>query len=280
MNELERLKKLGEEHYRKLCPYPPTEGAHSPNCACVKAGQIWAFRQVFIPAEIRGLTLENFTGQKGGKQILTPNMVANAKRAFVKYCFANLSEEDVGDYDEKKWLDNSIIAQRHEQGHSLVIYGNPYRVSSTSEHKFVKSPIGRTMLACLVLREAINLRHKPGHEGDTYCYDTYDQICQRLLKQAGGDKSHDEEINVYKECDWLVVDNIAVRKETEAAKRYRNSVLNAMFGERIDSGLPSILVFQDDLSTVDLEEEFGTFIAQIVRNKKTHKIALVEKKAK
>ncbi len=124
------------------------------------------------------------------------------------------------------------------------------------------------------------MRWRPGHEGDSYCYEDYGQLTQRLLKQADGEHSYDKQINVYKDCDWLVVDNISARKESDAQKRYRTSVLNSLFGERIEAGLPNILVFQDDISKMvqELEQEFGSFISEIVRSKKTHKIALIDGK--
>jgi DNA replication protein DnaC len=137
------------------------------------------------------------------------------------------------------------------------------------------------MLAMLALREAINLRWKPGHDGDSYCYVKYSDLIHHLLAQANDDKSFDQRINLYKDCDWLVVDEIgrgSSTRESEAAKRFKANVLNSLFGERLAAGLPNILVFQEDLSKMvnDLDQEYGSSLTDIVRNKKTHKIALIE----
>lgn len=289
MNELESLIKLGEAHYRQNCPLKKGDD-HPIDCICGRAGVIWAYRQFFIPSGYGDFTFDHFDGDNRGNQrekILSSDVLLKAKQALVRYCFKNVESLE---YDEKEWLDKSIMDERRNLGHSLVIYGNPYKIisvpaSSSSgkpEPKAVKKKIGRTFMASLVMREAINLKWRPGHDGDSYCYERYDQLVQRLMKQADGDKGYDQEINVYKDADWLVIDEISLRKESDATKRYRTSVLNSLFGERIAAGLPNILVFQDDISKIanDLEQEFGSFIADIIRNKKTHKIALIEETEK
>ena len=198
MNELEVLKKKGEEHYREICPHKIEGKEHPYVCPCTKAAHIWAFRECFIPEDYCNLTLDNFDGEVNSEKVLSPNVVLKAKQAFGKYCFGT---KDIEDYDPKdmKWLDKSIMDNRREHGHSLVIYGNPYRCvqvptsSSTfgkSNVKAFKRPIGCTMLASLVLREAINLRHRPGHEGDSYYFEkAFSLLVDRLLRQATGDKS-------------------------------------------------------------------------------------------
>jgi hypothetical protein len=60
---------------------------------------------------------------------------------------------------------------------------------------------------------------------------------------------------------------------------FKASVLEKLFGERVENKLPNILVFQDDVSKFDdLQFDFGPSINSIINSRKTHRVAMLDKK--
>ncbi|MEI6297209.1 MAG: hypothetical protein WCO84_06265, partial [bacterium] len=127
--------------------------------------------------------------------------------------------------------------------------------------------------------EVIFQRILEGLSCDTYSWVSYPTLCNRLMDKANGDATHSDEISNYEDADWLVVDSIQITKGNEGSKLFRASVLDKLFGERLENSLPSILVFQDDISKQDdLTSEFGVFINNIVNNRKSFHVVLSEEK--
>lgn len=246
------------------------------SCALYRLAEVLANIEFFIPEEYQQLTIDDFTGMKNGKQVLKTEAVASAKNTIVKYCWQGIEEGE--DYDRAKWFPRSIMDRRRQAGTNLVIYGNSWqRTVVGREVKTFKAPLGRTMLAAIVLKEAINLRFKSNiHLTDKYCWAVYQTMVNRLMEHARGTSDYSQEIWNYEMADWLVVDGLEIMKDN--GSNFRASVLDKLFGERLDKGLPTILVFQDDISdSEDIRNEFGIHISNIVNNSKTYSVRLLNK---
>lgn len=265
--------------YRSKCKhYKDNSVCERPKgCLCLKLAEIWAYIQDTIPDEYHHFTIQDFTGMKNNNRLLSPKMVASAKAEILKYCWDGI--EPGTDYDAT-WISKCILEKRRQNGNSILIYGDPWRQEITDgKVRTFKNPIGKTMLASVIMKECIFQRLLQNHSADTYAWVPYQTLCHRLMQHAAGDESHASDILSYEECDWLVVDGIQNQTASEATKGFKMNVLERLFGERVDRNLPNILVFQDDISKIDdLLGNFGSSLNHIINSRKTFRVALVDKK--
>lgn len=212
-----------------------------------------------------------------GKRVIDMEIFLAARDVIVKYGWKGVDPKE--GYDQT-WITKCILDQRRENGNSLIIYGNQWKPKHESGHtKLFKQPLGRTMIAAILMKEAIFQRLLEGHATDTYAWVPFSTLCNRLFDKANGSSAYDDEISMYEEVDWLVVDGIQVGKLNDAGRQFRSNVLEKLFGERMDKNLPNILVFQDDISQFDdLSQDFGPSINSIINSRKTFRVAMVEKK--
>jgi hypothetical protein len=272
------------KRYAAICP--KHEGGFEkmpPFCWCESAAQVAAHIETVIPDDYQKFEISDFTGVKKGesKKLISDKVVIAARTAVVDYCWEGIDPDEVGNFDLKQWYPKSAMEKRRKLGQSVVIYGDPIiREIRNGLVKVTKKSLGRTMLAAVVMKEAIRMRLRSFHQGDTYAWVNNHRLCTKLMQQAQNENAFDDEIADYEEADWLCVDGIEVeRGATEAAKSFRTRVLDNFFDERIRSGRPNILVFQDDLGTVDdLRAEFGISITSIINSNKTVQIKLLEGK--
>lgn len=263
--------------YQSSCESFKNNVCVNPNgCHCQKWAEIWAHIDSTVPDEYRHFTLQNFTGMVDGKRVIDLEVYKAARDMIVKYCWNGVDPKE--GYDQT-WITKCILEQRRENGNSLIIYGNPWRTKVEKGNKPTKQPLGKTMLASIVMKEAIFQRVLGGHAADTYAWVPFTTLCNRLLAKAEGDENHSDEITLYEEVDWLVVDGIQVPNGNEAGRLFRANVLEKLFGERAEKNLPNILVFQDDISQFDdLSHDFGPSINAIINSRKTFRVAMLEKK--
>jgi hypothetical protein len=277
MKDISNLLHTARKLAQRNCPEGCASGCKQPNtCSRMRVAEVWAYTEAVVPDQYRQFTIEHFTGMKDGKSLLKPQLVADAKEALVKYCWEGIEE---GESFSPQWLHKSMMHKRRRQGNNLVIYGNPWSSEvSAGKVKTFRLPLGKTMLAAIVMKEAICLRMRGSeHYADSYAWVAYHTMVNRLMEQAKGNSDYDEDVWQYENADWLVVDGLEVMKD--AGSNFRASVLDKLFGERLDKGLPSILVFQDDLSQCDnLRAEFGVSINSIINSPKTFCVALLDGK--
>jgi len=254
-------------------------------CWCESAAQVAAYIEAIIPDGYQEFEISDFTGAKKDQQLLNYKVVLAAKEAVINYCWQGISQDEHGKFDLIEWYPKSIMEFRRKQGHNLVIYGDPYvRELKNGTIKTFKKPLGRSMLAAVVMKEAIRTRLRPLHQADTYAWVSYARLYTKLMQQAlalsKDEKAFDAELADYEEADWLCVDGIEIeRTATEASKTFRSRVLDNFFEERSRNNRPNVLVFQDDLSIVDdLRTEFGITISTIINSEKTTRVKLLENK--
>jgi len=250
------------------------------NCYCETVAQIAAYIECVIPDEYQKYELNDFTGMKDGKRLIKPQIVAAAKEALVSYCWEGIDNEEIGNYDLKLWWNKSAMEKRRRNGTSMVIYGNSYtNTISSSGVKVFKQPIGRTLIASIVMKEAIRLRARPGHQSDSYAWVSYNRLYDKLMLRAKENDTYNEELSHYENADWLVVDGFEIEKQNEATRNFKSKVLDVFFDERLNIGLPNILVFQDDLSQdYDFRQEFGLSVNSIISSGKTIRVKLLDSK--
>lgn len=242
-----------------------------------KQAEMGAYIDGVIPDGFGDYTIFDFNGyainRKDNSRTSTiPKKVASrARNAICKYCWgltwreiAKKKAED--EIEARKYLrTHSSLMQRHDNGNNIIIYGES------------KRPIGRTMLASIVMKEAFRLRDN--YHTISHSYDWVD--FSKLLRAIEKHVLHDEETSEligYKTCDWLVVDNIQKKIRSEKQTILYTDFFDSFFIPRYESGQPTILVFKFDIRDkhFDFEKAYGTGLSRILESDKTFKIPLSE----
>jgi len=153
--------------------------------------------------------------------------------------------------------ENSVMDRRLKNGNNVVIYGQK------------NQPIGRTMIASIIMKEAIKLRVTRNTRRHTY-----DWIDFNTLMSAVDKDSFD--LADYRSCDWLVVDNIMSKYRSAKQTTLLIDLVDPFFIDRFDNRLPTILVFKFDITNpaMMIEKRFGVGIKRIIESNRTCKIPL------
>lgn len=269
--------------YRKGCNhFQGGSCSRREGCDCVAPAEVWAFTEHLVPRSCFSKHLDSFVGVVPGEedgQVLSPAVVAEAKRVLVEYCWGNVKYDASTDFQSPQMLQRSVLDRRRNDGTSLIIHGNSQRGMTTKSPKGIPLPqvqkksVGRTLLASIVMKEVIRRRSFPGHVADSYEWVSFPALKSRVT-----DRDHSA-ITDYQTADWLVVDGIhPLERVSDNMRGYQLEKLNAVFVDRIENRLPTILVFQFDI-TADLRagtlhEKVGLGMSQIVEDDTTFKINL------
>ncbi len=241
---------------------------------CSILSEIWAYIISILPSDERDdifrYTIFDFDGcinsKKERKQVIPIDVAINAKNIICKYCWGK-TWNDIREHfkdDEKKikeFLRNhSVMAKRIDEGSNLVIFGES------------DIPIGKTMLASIVMKEAIKLRVNNNKRGQTYDWVDFSKLKYEIIKDT---------INAveYRSCSWLVIDNInRLEHSSIQQKAYISDILNSFFIDRLNNKLPTILSFKFDIrkKSFNIEKEMGIGISKIVKHNKTYIVPLCE----
>jgi DNA replication protein DnaC len=231
---------------------------------CNDVAEVRAFVDTLISKEYRHLTVFDITGETRNKQkALEAKEALRAKNLVCKYIWGMSWEELLTTYKTeesiKKYIAiNSVLMRRLENGSSVAIYGGK------------NGPCGRTMLASIILKEAIRMRlFVPG-----IITQSYDWVDFQTLTESLRDGSID--VPDYRTADWLVVDNICLKEESPKQISFRTNLLDPFFTYRLKNNLSTILVFQYDirLKKEPLYKTLGTGISNIVNSPNVCRIPL------
>ncbi len=276
MRDITKLKRVLESRIaNKYCNLSDILFCQKEHCECKLAAEVQAYILSTIPRQYHKLSIEDFTGKTSNKELLSVAVVIEAKRKLVEYCWG-VSLETFNRWDEVERLNASILDKQKQMGRNLVIYSDSEKSMMPFEYKDKKESVpkcGKTMVASLIIKEAIRNRITPGHY-----IDTYDWIEFSVLLNALRDKETD--INNVKSVDWLVVDDIRGINNSRNMDSFISSIVDPFFFGRIESNSPTILVFRFDINDpmFALEDKFGVAISQIVDDSNTLRISLCEEK--
>jgi DNA replication protein DnaC len=239
---------------------------------CSSLGEFWAYVYSVIPEEYGHFTIFDFLGYTIDKTtnerqvVIHPRIALQAKNQICQYCWSmdwktikdKKDELKNDDQEIMKFLRNhSVMDRRSKRGDNVIIYG-------VSEQ-----PIGRTMVASIIMKEAIKLRithHARKH--------TYDWIDFNTLLDAVEKDSLD--LADYRSCDWLVVDNIISKYRSAKQTTLFIDLVDPFFIGRFNDRLPTILVFKFDVKNpaMMIEKRFGVGINRIIDSNRTYKVPL------
>jgi len=254
--------KLHILYAKKHCNIFPNQ-CKKKHCVCSIAAELKAYIDAIIPYPYNNYTIHDFNGKVVGKNSKIPDYIfKKAKNKLLQYCWKDLSLEEVENKSLQEINKKSIIQTRYKQCKNLVIYSDDVQISGEQS--------GKTMIAGLVLKEAIKSRIDSAFNFQTYDWIQYSTLKDKLVNDP-------DSLSNTKLADWLVVDDIT--NDTLASKNQKlflSSKLDPFFNERIESNLPTIFVFRFDIK-VNLslfEEAFGVSMSKMAMNQFTHKIDL------
>ena len=235
--------------------------------------EIMAYREATLPEEVRRCAIWDFDGSvtdgENRHSVMSDDVALMAKDRICQYCWGK-TWQDVNNHFkgnrkqiEKFFKSGSIMEKRHEAGHNLMIFGES------------SQPIGRTMVASIVMKEAIQIRCKSGQRGQTYEWIDYAVLKSKLTQYNDGPPS--PEIADWRSCNWLVVDNIQWRSSpTIKSKEFVLDKVDPFFIGRLNDNLPTIFVFKFDIrkQSFNIEKEMGTGMSKVALSRKTLKVPL------
>ena len=237
---------------------------------CSSLAEMWAYIYSVVPEEHSHFTIFDFMGTTldkitKEKKAVMPGIVAlHAKNEICKYCWGmewtaiKAHKEKMDKKTMMKFLrGQSKLDRRLKSGNNVAIYG------ASSQ------PIGRTMVASIIMKEAIKLRVTHGTRKHTY-----DWIDFNTLLAAARKDSFD--LADYRSCDFLVVDNITSTFRTVKQNTFIVDMIDPFFLGRFYNRLPTILVFKFNVDNpvAMIENKFGVGINKIVESNRTYKIPL------
>jgi hypothetical protein len=267
MKNIQKLKEQKQEefafkYFKKS--FKDLEDRQSRFCSYVAEAR--SYVETVIPFDYQKFTIFDFDGYSTdkSKRLISPSIALEAKNIICDYCWGKTWTElkvkyKTDDNIKSFFRNNSLMTDRLNDGNNLVILGD------ASEEK-----IGRTMVASIIMSQSIKLRMRTGKKGQTYDWIDFAILKDGLIKNL-------DETADWKNCDWLVIDNIdcslnASNKQTA----FLSEITIPFFMSRINNKLPTILVFQYDfrLASYNINSDLGSGIARIVNDKKTYKIPL------
>lgn len=238
---------------------------------CSSLAEFWAYVYATVPENHAKYNITDFSGMTILKDKTTnisvpPKVVLFAKNQICNYCWgigwdyikneiAKMGKDDIPTFLRKR----SAMSHRYRRGNNVAIFGKS------------EKPIGKTMLASIVMKEAIKLRLMAGDRGQTYNWIDF----SRLLFYIGS--SNPDLVN-YRSCDWLVIDNISKKARSAAQLTLLTDFLDPFIMERFENKLPTILVFKFDIRDESLliEKTFGIGISKMINSDRTFLIPLSE----
>lgn len=272
MKNIETLKKIYLERFAfKYYNKSREQLCECEEIQCSSLAEFWAYVHAVVPENHAKYNIFDFDGiavlRDNTRDISVPPKVAlHAKNQICRYCWgigwdyikeetADINKDDIHSFLRKR----SALPTRYEDGNNVVIFG-------TSER-----PIGKTMLASIVMKEAIRMRIASRDRGQTYNWIDF----SKLLSYIAIDSS---DLVNYRSCDWLVIDNIMRKSRSAAQLTLLTDFLDPFFIERFENKLPTILVFKFDIRDKSLlmEKIFGIGMSRIVESDRTFMVPLSE----
>lgn len=232
-------------------------------CFCRKFAEVKGHIDCIIPSQYRELTIDNARGRIKNRdgselQVWSQDNQLVIQKTLREYLFGDQDSTAFTcreDYNKASKLD-----VRYTEGSNVIIHGNPMRAKKGGL-PIQPLPTGKTLIGCLILKEAIWRRLYITNRADTYSLVSYQTLKQDLKLKT--DKASD-----LKECDWLVIDDIS---ETATSNDFNHQNFLNMFDDflmtRMVAKLPTVLICEFDVFEKDYTNVLGYSFQKMVTAK-------------
>lgn len=251
MSDLENFYNQELSRLRSGCRIFDTESnkCRGMRCICSAAAECVAYQKNIVPSGVYDLEFIHFNGIVNGSRAVDSHSVKAALSKVLDYCFGN-SNIDLSSsrYDLHK---NSKMDYRFDHGQNVVIFGE----KGSTAHK---QKVGKTMLASLIMKEAIWRRLFKSNKAYTYLF----KSCPELIDDIISKRYVDHNVNPIN-ADWLCIDDVFMRNRPG-----QSSVLDQIMSVRLRQNLPTIVVVQfDPYKIANVEDIMGNHITNMLADK-------------
>ncbi|NJO65370.1 MAG: hypothetical protein HC836_46940 [Richelia sp. RM2_1_2] len=206
--DISDLRKKHENSICKVhCKVISTLQCPKSHCTCKVAAEIKAFIEAILPQDYINCKIDQFNGRLlDGTIAIENSFLKEAKENLILYCN--------GPRGYKKYKENvayknipSYMDERRDSGDNLVIYADSNTKVDIPGKIIKKTPKGKTMLASIVMKEAIKRRGNGRNYHQTYGWWPYSRLKKALQEES---RTNEEicQIPDLLSMDWLVVDDI------------------------------------------------------------------------
>jgi len=217
-------------------------------CICSAIAECVAYQKTILPSGFADLEFSNFTGIVDGNRTVNSHAVKDALSKILEYCFGDSNVSiSLSRYDLHKI---SKMDERFNSGHNMIIYGNSISIG--------KNKVGKTMLASLIMKEAIWRRMFKDNKAYTYLF----KSCPELVDDIISKRYQDQVVNGLN-ADWLCIDDIFMKNRPG-----QSSALDQIISVRLRQSLPTITIIQfDPFKINNVEEIIGNHMVKILSDK-------------
>jgi hypothetical protein len=250
------------------CPwYKGNDQCQMPDqCRCRKVADARGHIEYVIPPEYREKTINHVRGLVKTKQgedlrVWSDKTVESIKSSLKSYLFGDSDSSNATSREDYNKI--SKMDLRFYEGTNLIIHGNPFRLKKEGMPSTQTVPTGKTLIACLVLKEAIWRRLYTTNRADTYALTSYQTLRQDLRQKT-------ERASSLKEYDWLAIDDVSLPlNETDFNHQNFVTLFDDFLMTRIENRQPTILCCDFDALAKDYTDSLGYSFQKMVTSKNT-----------
>jgi DNA replication protein DnaC len=264
--EISSVIKYYLNQYEKKCNFYKGENLcdrKELGCLCKKMAEISSLIYTIIPKEYHNFNIHKLSGfvlTKNGKdKVWSDADFVNIITTLSDYMYGR---DSIGDFFTRDELNKiSVLDKRYANGSNLVIHGNPFRNTKAGITRNV--PTGKTLLACVILIDAIWRRMYAANKANTYSLSSYQTLKQDIKQKT--DRAQD-----LKECDWLVIDDIVLpNNELDFNHQSFVSMFDDFLMTRMENHLPTIMLCEFDVQSRDYTDVMGYSFQKLVNSSNT-----------
>lgn len=228
-------------------------------CLCRKLAEIKGNIEYVIPKQYRNLNIQNLSGMIVDRNNNIQSVWSHEDRIRIQ----NTLREYLFGGKEIALLSNreqcnkySKMDSRFIDGDNVIIHGESIRIRQSKQVKSL--PAGKTLIASIILKEAIWRRLYPNNRADTYSMISFHTLKQDL-------KNKTEKASDLKECDWLVIDDITLpNNELDFTYQSFLSMFEDFLIARLENNLPTIFICDFDVESQDYSKSMGYTFQKII----------------
>ncbi|MAG24860.1 hypothetical protein CMI47_04700 [Candidatus Pacearchaeota archaeon] len=256
---MKNLEHLIDKYYKRLRSSCHDNLCDAENgvCYCKCLAEVMGYQHSVIPGGLSSLEFSDFTGNSNNEKIISKDSASIALSKISEFCFG--SPILLKSNDRKVLNKKSIMDRRFNDGNMVFIHGE----KRGKNVKSGSSPLGRSMIASLILKEAIWRRLFSSNRAYRYHYAMLSKVKSDIF-----DKSDDA--NLYYNSDWLVLDDIFCEPD-----KMQGIAIDKIVAHRIHKNLPCIFCFEFDLfKKENLSTIVGRYIPKLLYGERTFLIDL------
>lgn len=253
---MKNLQEIIEEQLgqlKKHCPAVKKDGhcSRPGSCICSAVAEVNGYCSKILPSGFDSADLGKLNGYANGCKVLSDQVVRRVMSKIGDYCFG----EEISDSIPNRTRLNQIskMDMRFDEGHNLVIHGSAGNNNGSGSGKV---PLGKTLIASIVMREAIWRRMFSSNKAFSYMFTSAEMLMDSVFSSK-----KIKEIPPSRTVDWLCIDDIY------SGRMHLSHVLDETISYRMSVKLPTILVLQFDATqNISIENDIGHFAAKMIRH--------------